>query len=49
MKHEDENACPAATEQPHDIAAYILESNGGDAIATVDTRGWVPDMERKHG
>jgi hypothetical protein len=37
MKYEDENVRPVATRQPHEVAAYILESNGGDVIAAVET------------
>lgn len=37
MKHEDDNVRPAATNAPHEIAAYIIESNGGDAIAAMET------------
>jgi hypothetical protein len=36
MKYEDEKVRAEATEELHEIAAYIIQSNGGDAIAAVE-------------
>jgi hypothetical protein len=36
MKYEDENVRPAATAEPNEIAAYIIRTQGGDAVAAVE-------------
>ncbi|OLP44174.1 hypothetical protein [Rhizobium oryziradicis] len=36
MKYEDENVCQEAPAEPNEIAAYIIQTHGGDAVAAVE-------------